>query len=308
MQNEALDIDPVKKTLRLTDRSLRYDFLVIATGSALRMDEFPGIERMGHILYTREGALHLHRRLHDFEGGHIAVVAAAEPYCCPTAVVEAALLADEMLHKRLPASSYRISIYIPDKEFGYWAGPPLTRAVESLLRKKGIELHTAQRLKSIDPGRGKVQFAQGDIEPDLLMFVPRHVPRELPRRAGLGDRDGWITVDQTTFATRHPDVYAIGDAVYFRLPTGRRLFLCGGNAHGQAWVLAANLAGLIQGKDPGRRYEAKTVVAAHTSSRYGITSPMALGQDPPWIVAIPPSFLGLWVKLAAEWRWLKEHR
>ena len=52
---------------------------------------------------------------------------------------------------------------------------------------------------------------------DLFLGIPKHVAPEVVRASGLCV-DGWIPVDPLTLATRHPDVYAIGDVTSVGTP------------------------------------------------------------------------------------------
>src|SRR5436190_10259878 len=68
-------------------RELRYDYLVIATGTTPRPDQTPGMaEAMGgnvHEFYTFEGASRLARKLESWPGGRLIVHVCEMPIKCP---------------------------------------------------------------------------------------------------------------------------------------------------------------------------------------------------------------------------------
>lgn len=67
------------------------------------------------------------------------------------------------------------------------------------------------------------------------------------RAAGLCGDSGWVAVDRATLATPFPGVYAIGDVTGIPLAIGKPLPKAGVFAHGQAEVVAHNLAADITG-------------------------------------------------------------
>jgi sulfide:quinone oxidoreductase len=68
------------------------------------------------------------------------------------------------------------------------------------------------------------------------------------REAGLVGESGWIGVDRQTLETSFENVYAIGDVVGIPLALGKPLPKAGVFAHGEADVVAANIALAITGK------------------------------------------------------------
>jgi len=56
-----------------------------------------------------------------------------------------------------------------------------------------------------------------------------------------------VPVDNRTLAASAPDVYAIGDVAFIKLPNGKRLPLAGVFAHGQALSVSRTIAARIHG-------------------------------------------------------------
>ena len=67
------------------------------------------------------------------------------------------------------------------------------------------------------------------------------------RAAGLCGDSGWVAADRATLATPFPDVYAIGDVTGIPLAIGKPLPKAGVFAHGQAEMVAHNIAAEITG-------------------------------------------------------------
>ena len=97
---------PTPGTVRLTDgRTLRYDYLVIATGTTPRPDQTPGMlgpewRRSIFDFYTLEGAEALRVALEDFDHGRLVVHITEMPIKCPVAPLEFTFLADAWLSER----------------------------------------------------------------------------------------------------------------------------------------------------------------------------------------------------------------
>jgi sulfide:quinone oxidoreductase len=76
---------------------------------------------------------------------------------------------------------------------------------------------------------------------DLFLGIPVHCAPPVVVESGLTDPDGWIAVDPATFATRFPDVYAVGDVT--SAPVPRAGVIAEGEARTVADVLVARLKG-----------------------------------------------------------------
>jgi sulfide:quinone oxidoreductase len=79
---------------------------------------------------------------------------------------------------------------------------------------------------------------------DLFFGIPVHCAPEVVATSELVE-DGWIPVDPATFATRFPNVFAVGDVTSAPVPRA------GGIAEGEAATLTKVLISkLTNGKDP----------------------------------------------------------
>ena len=98
---EVSRVDELERTVVLSDgRALRYDYLVLATGSRITPDEVPHYATEAHHFYNAPSALRLRHALDDFVGGRIVVAIAGMPYKCPPAPLEVSLLIESELRQR----------------------------------------------------------------------------------------------------------------------------------------------------------------------------------------------------------------
>jgi NADPH-dependent 2,4-dienoyl-CoA reductase/sulfur reductase-like enzyme len=74
------------------------------------------------------------------------------------------------------------------------------------------------------------------------------------QESGLTAESGWIQVDRHTLETRFPGVYAVGDVVSIPLRLGKPLPKAGVFAHGEAEVVARNIAARIAGRPESERF------------------------------------------------------
>ena len=116
-QEIVTSIDPVARRV-VTDRnSYDADVLVVALGAEYDFSVPPGFSEGGHEFYSVEGALRLRDVLPSFTSGAVIVGVLGEPFKCPPAPCEAAMLLDEWLTGRGVRSDTQISVVSP------WGSP-----------------------------------------------------------------------------------------------------------------------------------------------------------------------------------------
>lgn len=248
VQAEIGQLDPERRTVTAGGRELSYDALVIALGADLAPEAFPGYAEAAHDFFDRDGAARLADALRAFDSGRVVVAVTALPYKCPAAPYEAALLIEDVLRRRGVRGRSEVAVFTPEPQPMPVAGPVLGAAVSALLAGRQIALHTARPLTAVDPARRELVFADGARERfDLLAAVPPHRAPEVVRRSALANEKGWISVDAGTLQTRFPDTYAIGDVTTITLSNGKPLPKAGVFAHGEALVVAREIAARFVG-------------------------------------------------------------
>lgn len=217
-------IDPATHTVALADGTdITFDALVIATGARNAIDNIPGLrDAVDHGVavhyYSADAAAHAHDALRAFTGGRLVFLVTSQPYRCPVAPYEGALLAADLLRDNGSRGNAEISVYSPEKQPMPSAGPYAGPELIALLNANGVDFFGEHAVDSIDADARQINFHNGATTAfDLLVFVPPHEP------AVTLDGPGWITVDATTMQTQHAGIFAIGDTTAIASPSGRPL-------------------------------------------------------------------------------------
>lgn len=260
MTTGARRIDPAAQVVETGLGNVRYDEIVIATGSHLAPDEIPGLKEATQQFYTAEGAQALRDALRQFRGGRVVVGVAGVPYKCPPAPLEFVL----MLDAELRAKGLR------DKTEIHFISPlPRVFPIETVATKmapimeaRGVQIHTFFNVESVDPKRREVASVEGETLPyDLLVLIPPHRGAKVVIDSGLGEAGGWIPTDRHTLrATAHPHMFVIGDAT--NLPISKS----GSAAHFEADALVANLLADLRGAAEEHHYHGKVMCFLETGA------------------------------------------
>ncbi len=254
-RGDVTRIDPQRREVEIAGEALAADALVIALGAEYAPETIPGLAQAGLNLYTMEGATAIRDALARFEGGRIVVLTAAPMYKCPAAPYEAALLVESHLRKRGVRDKATIEFFAAEPRPMVVAGPELGAAVRGMIEARGIAYHPEHQVNEIDPAARRIGFANGvAAEYDLMIYVPPHRAPAVVRAAGLTNETGWIPVDRHTLQTQFDNVFALGDITIIPLKMGRPLPKAGVFAHGQAEVVAHNIAHAWTGKGTPRQF------------------------------------------------------
>jgi sulfide:quinone oxidoreductase len=256
VRGEIERIDPAGREAVVGGRTLGGEHLIVALGAELAPETIPGLAGAGHDFYTLAGAESLRGALDGFSGGKIVVLTAAPAYKCPAAPYEAAMLIEHFCRKRKIRDRTQIEVWAAEPAPMGVTGPVVSGAVRELVESKGIGYHPEHQIQSVDPAGRRLTFTNGVATTyDLLAYVPPHRAPKVVREAGLVDESGWVPVDRHLLKTRHERVHAIGDVVGIPLQMKKPLPKAGVFAHGEAEVVARNIALSITGKGKPARFE-----------------------------------------------------
>jgi len=187
----------------------------------------------------------LREALSAFTGGRISVAIASLPYQCPAAPYEIAMLIDGYLRQRGLREASRIDMYTPEPLPLPVAGPYAGHSVAAELAARGVTFHPRTQLEGVEPSALRLG---GELIPhDLAVVIPPHRPPSVLANSGLAGPNGWIVVDRSTLRTQVANVYAIGDNTAIPLENGMLLPKAGVFAHGEAEVVAENIARRVRG-------------------------------------------------------------
>jgi sulfide:quinone oxidoreductase len=249
-------IDPGNRSARVNGREIKADYLIVALGAELAPETIPGLPLAGHDFYTLAGAESLRDARLALRRGRIAVLVSSTPFKCPAAPYEAAMLLEYDCRKRKLRDSLHLDVYTPEPGPMPVAGPKVSAEIRGMIEAKGIGFHPEHAVTAVDPAARRISFANGaSADFDLLAYVPPHRAPAVVRSSGLAGESGWVPVDRASLETRFPGVYAIGDVTGIMLKMGRPLPKAGVFAHGEAEIVADNIAVEITGKGERRTFD-----------------------------------------------------
>jgi sulfide:quinone oxidoreductase len=303
-------IDGVKRSAVIDGREIAADVMVVALGTELSPESIPGLAEGGHNFYTLAGAQSLNAALEDFSGGKVLVLTAQPGYKCPAAPYEQVMLVESVLRKRRLRDKSIVELHAAEPAPMPVAGPAIGDAIKSILRDKGIAYFANHQVTSLDTAARVVNFSDGSTASyDLLAFVPPHRPPQALASAGFGGETGWIPVDRATLQTRFENVYAIGDAAAIPLSLGKPLPKAGVFAHGQAQVVAENIARAWASRPTSARFDGHGACFVETGSgRAALGVGNFYAEPVPAITLKSPSAIWHLAKVIFEKRWLRQLR
>jgi len=256
VNGEVLSIDPEVRTVKTSNGSFPFDYLIISLGAEYAPDSIPGFREHAHHIYDLESAIRFRDALENFPGGDIAMGVSRTPFKCPAAPYEAALLVEHFFREKGLGEKVRIKFFTPEGLPLPSAGPDIGNETAELLKSRGIDAKFKVKLTEVRPS--EAVFEDGStIQFDLLFAVPPHKCPQPVVDAGLTDQTGWIPVEPSTMQTKHSGIYAVGDVASVPTPSGYVPFLpkAGVFAHRQAEVVSQNIASEILGKGAKKSYD-----------------------------------------------------
>jgi sulfide:quinone oxidoreductase len=247
-QERVTAIDPAARRVTTDRDSYDADILVVALGANYDPSATPGFEEAGLEYYSIAGAERLRDALPAFESGTVLIGILGQPFKCPPAPFEGALL----LHDHLVERGIRDDTEI--RVVGPMAAPvPVTPEVSQTfldaLHDRDIDYLAKSLVVELDPRNKEAALASGDRLPyDLFVGIPIHRVPDVVAQSGL-TVDGWVAVDSTNLMTSFPDVYAVGDVV------GLPMAKAGVFAENASRVVADDIAARLRGQPLEGRYE-----------------------------------------------------
>jgi sulfide:quinone oxidoreductase len=249
-------IEPEHNRVRLVkdNRTLTYDFLIIATGTQPRPEETPGLHdgewrQSIHDFYTFEGAVALSKHLRNWEGGRLVVNIMELPFKCPVAPLEFIFLADWHFHKLGIRDRVDLTLVTPLP--GAFTKPRAAKLLGNILEEKDIKVIPEFMVEHVDPDKKMlVSYEEEEVDYDLLVTIPVNMGAEVIARSELGDELNHVPVDKHNFlADTHDNIFVLGDAA--NLPTSK----AGSVAHFAVEVFAENFMRYIDGLDMPHEFD-----------------------------------------------------
>lgn len=253
--NEKIErIFPDENRVELESQELSYDILIIATGSKIYPEEVEGMKGpMWHKnifdFYTYEGALALRNYLREWQGGKLVVHISEMPIKCPVAPLEFAFLADDYFKRKGMRDKVDITFVTPLD--GAFTKPRATKALHYLLETKHIKEVPNFDIERVDYEHNKIiDYADREVEYDLLVTVPPNLGDAVIERSGMGDDMNYVPTDKATLQSKaYENVFVIGDAS--NLPASK----AGSVAHFEAEILTENIQRYIKGQPLKKEFD-----------------------------------------------------
>ncbi|MBT4124991.1 MAG: FAD-dependent oxidoreductase [Chloroflexi bacterium] len=209
-QETVVSIDPVNRRVTTDKQDYETDVLVVALGAEYSIDATPGFVEGGHEFYSFNGAIALHNVLEQFESGKIVIGIIGQPFKCPPAPCEAAILLDEWFEQRGLGADVDISV-VSQWPVPIPPSPDGTKAILDKFDNRGLKFVTEHVITSLDPERKVAICEDGEEIPyDLFLGIPIHRVPAVVDEAGLAE-DDWIPVDDKNLETKFSGVFAVGD-------------------------------------------------------------------------------------------------
>ena len=248
-------IDPEKKSVALANgESMRYDCLIIATGTDIHPEQTEGLlddewGRSKFDFYTPRGAERLGQFLKSWEGGKLVVSITEMPIKCPVAPLEFLFLADAYFSER--GMRDKVDLHLVTPLSGAFTKPTSSNVLGEFLERKGISVTPDFGLGRVDSAEKKIlAWDDTEVKYDLLVSIPTNMGDPVIARSGMGNELNFIPTDKQTLAAEGlEDVFVIGDAS--NVPASK----AGSVVHFQSEILFENIMEHIEGRPPRARFD-----------------------------------------------------
>ncbi|WKZ37049.1 MAG: FAD/NAD(P)-binding oxidoreductase [Anaerolineales bacterium] len=212
-------IEPDQNRVRFSNnRSINYDYLVVATGSFIRPEQMTGLVDGGgwrkniFDFYTPDGAAALARFLKFWKGGKLVLNVAEMPIKCPVAPLEFLFLADWFFKERGMRDKVDITFATPLP--GAFTKPRASSILGNMLEDRGIKLETEYSIMEVDNATQVIRsYDEREIPYDLFITIPTNMGAEVIGASGMGDELNFVPVNKNTMqSSKWENVWLIGDA------------------------------------------------------------------------------------------------
>ncbi len=246
--NEAEKIEGDKNQVVLKDGVvLKYDYLIIATGTRVVPEETPGLkEELWHKnifdFYTIEGAVALGEFFKTWQGGELVLNIAEMPIKCPVAPLEFVMYADAFFTERGLRDKVNITYVTPLS--GAFTRPRASKVLGDLLVDKNIKIIPDFNIAEVNSKDKKIiDYAGLEVPFDVLVTVPVHMGDPAIEKSGMGDDLSFVKTNKDTLqSVQYSNIFVIGDAA--NIPTSK----AGSVVHFSADILMENILCAIENR------------------------------------------------------------
>jgi sulfide:quinone oxidoreductase len=302
IQASAREIDTDRRLVVAGNRSIPYDFLVVATGAGMRPSEIPGLAENAISTWTPVDMLRLRAGFEELVEAAIGnqrrrVLFLVPPNNkCAGPLYEIVLMLDSWLRRKKMRQSVEIGWSTFEQTYIQAFGPRLHDVVESEFERRGIAGHPAWTVERVEPGA--VSYANGEqLAYDVLVAFPPYVASTQFAGLPVDDR-GFLPTDLASrrLAGR-PDIFVVGDAGDFPVKQAFLAFL-------QADAAAAHLAAELLGEQPRQSFDPVSMCVMEQFDKATFAQvPLQLTGDPAHPIEVRPDADGAYrVGSSKAWR------
>ncbi|MCC6540485.1 MAG: FAD-dependent oxidoreductase, partial [Bryobacterales bacterium] len=213
-------IDPIRHIVHVPHTEVAFDYLVVATGAAVRAAEIPGLAEHSVTIWTPEDMLTLRGRYADVvenarAGRRSRILFLVPPNNrCAGPLYEMALMTDTWLREQGVRDGVEITWTTYEDQYIQSFGPRLNAVVHEEFETRGIFGHRGYTVTGVKPG--EAHYSNGEVLPfELLVSFPPYVAANRFDTLPSDDR-GFIDVLPDSRRVRGMDrIYAVGDAGNF---------------------------------------------------------------------------------------------
>jgi len=302
IQARAHEVDADARRVAVDDRSIPYDFLVVATGAGMRPTEIPGLAEHAISTWTPVDMLKLRAGFQGLleaagRGERRRVLFVVPPNNkCAGPLYEIVLMLDTWLRRKGARENVDVVWSTFEQTYIQAFGPRLHEVAAAEFERRGIEGHPGLVVERVEPGA--VSYAGGEqLEYDLLVAFPPYVA-STPFAGLPADERGFLRTDLASRRLlEHPEIFAVGDAGDFPIKQAFLAFLQGDAA-------ASHLAAEILGEQPRLDFDPVSMCVMEQFDKATFAQvPLRLTGDPERPVEVRPDADGDYrVGSAKAWR------
>jgi NADH dehydrogenase FAD-containing subunit len=300
---EAGEIDADGRSVALADgRAIPYDFLVVATGAAMRPAEIDGLAEHAVTVWTPADMLALRARIEGVvararRGERTRVLFLIPPNNkCAGPLYEIVFMVETHLRRERARDAVDLVWATAEQTYIQAFGPKLHEVVTTEFAERGIEGRTQLVAERVE--QGLVRFTDGtSLGYDELVSFPPYVARVAWDGLPADDRGFLHTVADTRQVAGQERIFAPGDAGDFPVKQAFLAFL-------QADAVAEHIAGLVDGREPRSAFDPVSMCIMEMFDKATFAQvPLRLTGDPARPVEVRPDANGAYkVGVSPIWR------
>lgn len=252
VQDEAVAVDPGKKTVRLArGGDLGYERLIVSPGIDFAFGEVQGYEQamqdaaVLHAWKAGPQTIALRRQLEQMRDGGVYILSIPmAPYRCPPGPYERASMVAAYFKDAKPRSKVLVLDANPDVT----SKAGLFKRAWTDLYPGILEYRGNSRAVGVDGKNRTVKLELEDVKGDVLNVVPPHRAGDIAVKAGLVTTNNrWCDVDWRTMESKAvKGVHVLGDATLSAPAMPKSASM----ANNHAKVAAAAIVDLLNGRSP----------------------------------------------------------